>query len=123
MGLHLHRRLAARRRRTRSRTTVATLRRQLGETRERLGDHLDLYQIHSATMESGVLDDADVLRGAGALRESGVRIGFSVSGPRQARDECERALGGSARFDEVQATWNLHERSAGRRWRGRTTPG
>ena len=36
--------------------TAATFRRQLAETRERLGDHLRLYQIHSATLDSGVLD-------------------------------------------------------------------
>ena len=30
------------------------------ETRELLGDHLSIYQIHSATLESGVLDDAAV---------------------------------------------------------------
>jgi aryl-alcohol dehydrogenase-like predicted oxidoreductase len=37
--------------------SAAQLRRQWEETRERLGDHLALYQIHSATLESGVLDD------------------------------------------------------------------
>src|SRR5947207_10452076 len=41
--------------------SAARLRRQLAETRELLGEHLDLYQIHSATLESGVLDDPDVL--------------------------------------------------------------
>ena len=40
---------------------VETLRRQLGETREQLGDRLDLYQIHSATPDTGVLDDDAVL--------------------------------------------------------------
>ena len=42
---------------------------------------------------------------------TGVRIGLSVTGPAQAAT-IDRALevGG---FDEVQATWNLHERSAG----------
>ncbi|MFK7770418.1 MAG: aldo/keto reductase, partial [Mariniblastus sp.] len=28
---------------------------------QKLGDHLDLYQIHSATLESGVLDNEEVL--------------------------------------------------------------
>src|SRR2546423_4654925 len=36
--------------------SVDTFRRQLDETRELLGDHLSVYQIHSATIESGVLD-------------------------------------------------------------------
>jgi aryl-alcohol dehydrogenase-like predicted oxidoreductase len=86
-----------------------TLRRQLGETRERLGDWLDLYAIHSATPDTGVLDDDAVLGELAALRESGVRVGLSVSGTSQ-RETVERALehGG---FDAVQATWNLHERS------------
>ena len=33
------------------------LRRQLAETREHLGSWLRLYQIHSATLDSGVLED------------------------------------------------------------------
>ena len=41
--------------------TADTFRRQLGETREQLGDYLSLYQIHSATVSSGVLEDAAVL--------------------------------------------------------------
>jgi aryl-alcohol dehydrogenase-like predicted oxidoreductase len=90
--------------------SVATLRRQLGETRALLGEHLALYQIHSATLESGVLDDAAVRDDLARLREDGVRVGLSVTGAGQA-DTVERALevGG---FDAVQATWNLHERSA-----------
>ena len=90
--------------------SVQTLRRQLGETRALLGDHLRLYQIHSATLESGVLDDAAVREDLARLREQGVLVGLTVTGARQA-DTIERALevGG---FDAVQATWNLHERSA-----------
>ena len=38
-----------------------TLRRQLGETREQLGEWLALYQIHSATPDSGVLSNDEVL--------------------------------------------------------------
>jgi aryl-alcohol dehydrogenase-like predicted oxidoreductase len=91
--------------------SVQTLRRQLGETRALLGDHLALYQIHSATLESGVLDDARVRDELARLRDEGVFIGLSTTGPRQS-DTIERALevGG---FDTVQATWNLHDRSAG----------
>ena len=90
--------------------SVSTLRRQLGETRALLGEHLALYQIHSATLESGVLDDAAVREELARLREEGVRVGLTATGPRQAAT-IERALevGG---FDAVQATWNLHERSA-----------
>jgi aryl-alcohol dehydrogenase-like predicted oxidoreductase len=91
--------------------TAATFRRQLAETRDLLGEHLRLYQIHSATLESGVLDDRSVLGELAALRASGVLIGLTTSGPYQAAT-IERALevGG---FDSVQSTWNLLERSAG----------
>jgi aryl-alcohol dehydrogenase-like predicted oxidoreductase len=91
--------------------SAATLRRQLGETREQLGEHLSLYQIHSATLSSGVLDDPEVRPLLSELRSTGVAIGLSVTGTEQAAT-IQRALevGG---FDTVQATWNLLERSAG----------
>jgi len=91
--------------------SVGTLRRQLGETREHLGDWLQLYQIHSATIESGVLADGEVLAELAALRGTGVTIGLTATGPRQA-DTIDAAIATGA-FDAVQATWNLHERSAG----------
>jgi aryl-alcohol dehydrogenase-like predicted oxidoreductase len=91
--------------------SLDTLARQLEETRERLGSHLRLYQIHSATLDSGVLEDRGVLEELARLRAGGLSIGFTVTGPGQ-RETIERALdvGG---FDAVQATWNLLERSAG----------
>jgi aryl-alcohol dehydrogenase-like predicted oxidoreductase len=91
--------------------SVATLRRQFAESRELLGPNLRLYQIHSATLDSGVLDDPAVLEDLARLRASGVSIGVTVTGPKQA-ETIERALevGG---FDAVQATWNLLERAAG----------
>jgi aryl-alcohol dehydrogenase-like predicted oxidoreductase len=91
--------------------SAATLRRQFAETRERLGTHLGLYQIHSATLESGVLEDDDVLGELAALRADGVAVGLTATGPHQA-DTIDRATQTGA-FDTVQATWNLHERSAG----------
>lgn len=95
--------------------SLATLQRQIGESVERLDGYLDLYQIHSATLESGVLDDAAVLDELARLRQSGLHVGLSVSGPRQA-DTIRRALeverDGERLFSAVQATWNLLERSA-----------
>jgi aryl-alcohol dehydrogenase-like predicted oxidoreductase len=90
--------------------TAAQLRRQWRESSSLLGEHLDLYQIHSATLDSGVLEDEEVRAELAALRATGVRIGLTVTGADQAVT-IERALevGG---FDQVQATWNLHERSA-----------
>ncbi len=91
--------------------SVDTFRRQLEETRGLLGEHLALYQIHSATIESGVLDDSAVLAALAELRDGGVRVGLSTSGPEQGR-AVERAIETGA-FDAVQATWNLLEPSSG----------
>jgi aryl-alcohol dehydrogenase-like predicted oxidoreductase len=91
--------------------SLDTLRRQLAETREHLGSWLRLYQIHSATIESGVLDDAAVLDELAALRATGVAVGLTATGAAQA-DTIDAAIATGA-FDAVQATWNLHERSAG----------
>ena len=63
--------------------SAATLRRQVAESLALLGPHLGLCQIHSATLESGVLDDAEVREELARLREEGVRIGFTATGPRQ----------------------------------------
>lgn len=96
--------------------SLPVLQRQIGESRALLGDHLDLYQIHSATLKSGVLENEEVLDELARLREGGLRIGLSLSGERQA-ETLERALAvrydGRLLFDTVQATWNLLERSVG----------
>jgi aryl-alcohol dehydrogenase-like predicted oxidoreductase len=91
--------------------SLATLRRQLAETRALLGSNLQLYQIHSATLESGVLSDRAVLDELARLRAGGLSIGLSVTGPGQA-ETIEQALKVGC-FDAVQATWNLLETSAG----------
>lgn len=97
--------------------SISTLRRQLAESRELLGDWLRLYQIHSATLESRVLEDAAVLDELRRLRSTGTAIGLTVTGPAQA-DTIRRALDvvvdGIHLFQVVQATWNLLEPSAGR---------
>ena len=91
--------------------SIDTLRRQEAETRSFLGDHLRLYQIHSATLESGVFSNGAVLEELARLRAGGLFIGFTTTGPRQ-RDTIERALEVGA-FDTVQATYNLLDPSAG----------
>ncbi|MEO6797452.1 MAG: aldo/keto reductase [Candidatus Dormibacter sp.] len=96
--------------------SLAALRRQLPESRALLGEFLGLYQIHSATLESGVLEDHAVLSALNEFRTQGLVIGLSVSGPRQA-EVVDRALAvkvdGVNPFQSVQATWNLLEPSAG----------
>jgi aryl-alcohol dehydrogenase-like predicted oxidoreductase len=94
--------------------SAAALRTQLAESRAALGAHLALYQIHSATPESGVLDDAEVLDELARARDAGLRIGVTASGAAQA-ETVRRALavsrGGAPLFAAIQATWNLLERS------------
>jgi aryl-alcohol dehydrogenase-like predicted oxidoreductase len=90
---------------------VETFRRQLEETRANLGDRLALYQIHSATPDSGVLENDAVLEALAGLRAEGVAIGLSTSGTSQG-ETLDRALGLDL-FDAAQVTWNLHERAAG----------
>jgi aryl-alcohol dehydrogenase-like predicted oxidoreductase len=88
---------------------------QWEESRALLCGHLKLYQIHSATLESGVLDDPKLLaRLYGVKQAHGVLMGLSLSGPDQARTlEKARRLrfDGLPLFDTVQATFNLLERS------------
>jgi aryl-alcohol dehydrogenase-like predicted oxidoreductase len=96
--------------------SLAALREQLAESRRHLGPHLRLYQIHSATLESGVLEDGRVLDALARLRDGGMVVGLSLSGPVQA-DTLARAMaisrGGRPLFGCVQATWNLLEQSVG----------
>jgi aryl-alcohol dehydrogenase-like predicted oxidoreductase len=96
--------------------SLGALRRQLAETREILGDHLSLYQIHSATLETGVLEDKAVLAELAGLRAGGLAVGLTVSGERQAevvRLALEAEIDGVNPFGSVQATWNLLEQAAG----------
>ena len=94
----------------------AHLEAQWPETNALLGSHLRVYQVHSATLESGVLADDAVLDRLAELRDGGLAIGLSVTGPRQG-DVIDTALlvtrGGRRLFDVVQATWNVLEPSAG----------
>jgi aryl-alcohol dehydrogenase-like predicted oxidoreductase len=96
--------------------SLAAFRRQLAESLAILGDRLALYQVHSATLESGILEDRELLAELAELPERGIAAGLSVSGPRQA-DVVRRALevrvDGRSPFGSVQATWNVLEPSVG----------
>ncbi len=94
--------------------SAANFRRQLDETRERLGDYLSLYQVHSATFDSGVLDNHAVLGALAEFRADEVHVGLTLSGPRQAAlltRAREITFQGEPLFEVVQATFNLFETS------------
>ncbi|MCZ7413349.1 MULTISPECIES: aldo/keto reductase [unclassified Streptomyces] len=96
--------------------TVAMYETQRAETRALLGDHLDLYQIHSLTPESPALTDHRLHEHLARLAEEGVSVGFSTSGPAQAatiRAALDVTVAGLPLFRSVQATYNLLETSAG----------
>lgn len=96
--------------------SLPVLNRQINESRGLLGSQLDLYQIHSATLESGVLDNEPVLSELAKLRDNGLAIGLSLSGPTQSETlqrVMEIEFGGRPLFTVVQATWNLLAQEAG----------
>ncbi|MFI7585498.1 aldo/keto reductase [Spongisporangium articulatum] len=95
--------------------TVKAFREQSTQSRSLLGDRLAIYHIHSLTPDSPALTDQKLHRALAKLRDSGVRVGFSTSGPAQA-DVVRAALavraGGEPLFSSVESTWNLLEPSA-----------
>jgi aryl-alcohol dehydrogenase-like predicted oxidoreductase len=96
--------------------TRAVLERQWQESRALLDDYLRLYQIHSATFDSGVLENVAVLDELARRKADGMLIGLSLSGANQGdvlRTALDVRVDGVALFDAVQATWNLLEPSAG----------
>ncbi len=96
--------------------SLSVLNRQILESRQLLGSQLDLYQIHSATLESGVLDNEPVLSELARLRDGGLAIGLSLSGPAQSETLLKVLaieFGGRPLFTVVQATWNLLAQEAG----------
>jgi aryl-alcohol dehydrogenase-like predicted oxidoreductase len=96
--------------------SVVVLRRHWQESRALLGGFLRLYQIHSATFESGVLDRTEVLAELVRLKTQGCAIGLTLSGEEQAAVLAAaqtRRIDGVRVFDVVQATWNLLERACG----------
>jgi aryl-alcohol dehydrogenase-like predicted oxidoreductase len=93
--------------------SLAMFERQWAETLEALGTEPDVYLVHSLTADSTALDDNALLDRLRQLRDTGVRVGFSTSGPAQAA-VIERALGlADSPFSAVQSTWNLLEPSVG----------
>ena len=96
--------------------TASHLESQLAETVECIGEYVDLYQIHSATIESGVLENVAVLERLHACKkERGWAMGLSLSSATQS-DVLRAALAteveGERLFSSCQVTYNLLEQSA-----------
>lgn len=96
--------------------SLARFREQLAQSRALLGDRLALYQIHSATADSGALEDAALLAALVDARRSGAcrALGLTLTGS-DARRALDLALAASVDgervFDVVQATYNVLEPS------------
>jgi aryl-alcohol dehydrogenase-like predicted oxidoreductase len=96
--------------------SVERFRTQLAETVALIGNWLDLYQIHSATVDSGALTDGTLLAALAEARRAGRfrALGVTLSGAESAR-ALDLALAarvdGEPVFDVVQATFNVLEPS------------
>ncbi len=96
--------------------SLAAFREQWPLTRDLLGDHLGRYLVHSATLDTGVLADTELHRELSELRDEGIRVGISTSGPRQAdaiRAALDVEVNGAPLFTSFQVTWNVLEPSVG----------
>jgi aryl-alcohol dehydrogenase-like predicted oxidoreductase len=96
---------------------LPTFGRQWPATRKILWSHLDLYQVHSLTVDAPVFEDEALLDALLTLEaEHGVTVGATVTGPAQA-EAVDRIVDfehrGSRVFRTVQATFNLLEPSVG----------
>ena len=93
--------------------SLSFLKKQWVETRLNLGKNIDLYQIHSVTSESNVLNDRDVLNELHNIKNSGIQIGISTSGPDQ--EETIKKILEINRvekiFSFIQCTINILEQS------------
>lgn len=105
---------------------------QVQETNSHIGPYLNLYQVHSATFDSGILTNTQVHEALHKCRvEKGWKLGLSVSGPNQDEiirealkiyvgDEQSTTTTSSTTkqkqtrlFDSVQCTYNILEQRPG----------
>lgn len=82
---------------------------------KKLQPALKIYQVHSATFESGILENSDVLKQLFEIKkQTGLQIGITTSGPQQS-EIIEAALnvkiGNEDLFDSYQVTYNIFEQS------------
>lgn len=85
------------------------------ETSKELLPALKVYQIHSATFDSGVLENQKVLKKLYQIKkETGLAIGLTSSGPNQAlvlKEAAEIKINGAFLFDVFQVTYNILEQT------------
>ncbi|WP_297692389.1 aldo/keto reductase [uncultured Eudoraea sp.] len=94
--------------------TLKKLREQW-EVSKALIPHLRVYQIHSATLESGVLDNKAVLDHLAFIKQEYLlEIGITVTGANQLaiiKKALDVAIGGKQLFDAFQVTYNMLDQS------------
>lgn len=85
------------------------------EVSKALLPNLKIYQIHSATLDSGVLSNTNVLSRLHVLKQQHqLKIGISSSGPEQVKiiEEAQNVIfEGVDLFDSYQVTFNIFEQS------------
>lgn len=85
------------------------------ETSKEMLPALKVYQIHSATLESGVLENSKVLKKLAQIKqETGLSIGLTTSGPNQStilQEASEIKINQQYLFDVFQVTYNVLEQS------------
>lgn len=97
--------------------SVGAFREQWPVSEQLLGRHLGRYLVHSATLDTGALTDPSLHRELARVRDRGLRVGISTSGPQQAdavRAALDVVVGGAPLFTAFQVTWNPLEPSVGR---------
>jgi aryl-alcohol dehydrogenase-like predicted oxidoreductase len=82
---------------------------------QKLQPQLKIYQVHSATFESGIFDNKDVLKQLYEIKkQTGLQIGITTSGTNQS-EIIEAALKIKVEkedlFDSYQVTYNIFEQS------------
>lgn len=87
------------------------------EQSQHLLPYLTIYQIHSATLETGVLRNTEILNRLADLRDQhDLRIGLTASGENQCailEEAMSIEIGGRALFEAYQVTYNILDQSVG----------
>jgi aryl-alcohol dehydrogenase-like predicted oxidoreductase len=87
------------------------------EQSQHLLPYLTTYQIHSATLETGVLRNTEILNRLADLRDQhDLRIGLTASGENQCailEEALSIEIGGRALFEAYQVTYNILDQSVG----------